>query len=714
MKQIFRVSQATNLPFEKRLPNCKTFGSLYAKYTTILGVTMIGFVSRRKALGLGFGAAIGASGASFLPLSYASAQDQGFTPPPLSAYGKLPAIEDVVLSPSGTHVALLMTKDGQRLIFDYDLETGQAAAAAIEKDKIRNLFWIDDEYILVHTTMTVRDVGRVFENSYAMALSVKQGKRRQLYTGIDGAFPHAVSGNFNRVKMEGKVRITASGYRKPDGLNQTSGGGGVSGTETYNTCLYAFSLTSDFGSKLDEGGQSIDDWAVRSDASIAARSEYDDEYKSWKLKTRDGKGWKTIYDLKVDILRPSLVGLGRTPNTVLVYYNEGEFERQYVEVSLDGTVSAPFDLEGDDHYAIYSPSTNLLLGFGNSGALKTFTYFDPAMQALPTLIEKALPHRINRIKSYADNPKKVLVYTEGNGDSGSYYFFDFDKGSYKKIGSAYPNVPEEWISNKDYYTYKAADGLEIPSFVTLPPDRDPKMCACVVMPHGGPQVMEDSSFDWMAQALTSRGYVVLQPNFRGSDGYGEEFTAKGYGEWGRKMQTDLSDGVADLVKKGIVDPKRVCIAGASYGGYAAMAGVSLQSGIYNCAVAMEGVSDPKTMLKYVLDRVGYDYDATPLRYWRRFMGDESRFDEISPLKNAQKVNVPILFTHGKDDVVVPPSESEQMHKALLSMGKSSELLLLDGDDHWMSIESSRLQLLEAMVAFIEKHNPAGPGGFSDA
>ena len=164
-------------------------------------------------------------------------------------------------------------------------------------------------------------------------------------------------------------------------------------------------------------------------------------------------------------------------------------------------------------------------------------------------------------------------------------------------------------------TYLAADGLAISGFLTLPRDLPEKNLPLVVMPHGGPAVQDTQRFDWWAQALADQGYAVLQPNYRGSD-VNFKFIEAGYGEWGRKMQTDLSDGVEYLAKAGIVDPSRVCIVGASYGGYAALAGVTLQSGIYRCAVSVAGLSDLPRMRSWTnetqLGRVS--------RYWDRFWG----------------------------------------------------------------------------------------------
>jgi len=260
-----------------------------------------------------------------------------------------------------------------------------------------------------------------------------------------------------------------------------------------------------------------------------------------------------------------------------------------------------------------------------------------------------------------------------------------------------------------YISYAAADGRTIPAYLTLPRGRTPKNLPLVVLAHGGPTAQDEPGFDWWAQALASRGYAVLQPQFRGSTGLGWEHLSAGFGQWGRKMQTDLSDGVRYLAAQGIADPKRVCIVGGSYGGYAALAGPTLDRGVYRCAVAVAPVSDPHEMLRWQRNRQ-LTSDSIALRFWARFMGvegyDDPKLSEISPAAHAARADAPILLIHGNHDTVVPISQSEDMDSALRTAGKSVSFVRLDSEDHWLSRSETREQMLQATVAFLETHNPA--------
>ena len=236
----------------------------------------------------------------------------------------------------------------------------------------------------------------------------------------------------------------------------------------------------------------------------------------------------------------------------------------------------------------------------------------------------------------------------------------------------------------------------------------PRNLPLIVLPHGGPHTRDLPGFDWLSQALASRGYAVLQPQFRGSAGFGWDLLSAGFGEFGRKMQTDLSDGVRALAAKGTIDPKRVCIVGASYGGYAAMAGATMDTGVYRCAVADAGLSDLHDFMRY-MQRRSERSDNLNVRFWDRFLGvsgtDDPALDAISPIKHVDKATIPILLIHGRDDTVVPIAQSVDMADALKEAGKQVELVKLDGEDHWLSRSETRFQMLDATVKFVEANNP---------
>lgn len=227
----------------------------------------------------------------------------------------------------------------------------------------------------------------------------------------------------------------------------------------------------------------------------------------------------------------------------------------------------------------------------------------------------------------------------------------------------------------------------------------------IVMPHGGPASYDNVGFDFMAQAFASRGYLVIQPQFRGSTGFGKKHYEAGWGQWGKGMQDDLTDAVAAYAKAGYVDTERVCIVGASYGGYAALAGAAFTPDLYQCAVSIAGVSHLPKML--AADRSRYGKKSWVLNYWNRSIldGDYDKplLKTLSPYYAADKVKIPVLLLHGEDDTVVEYEQSKLMYKAINKAKGDAQLIKLKNDDHKLQDSVTRIQAVTEMVNFVEKH-----------
>ena len=218
-------------------------------------------------------------------------------------------------------------------------------------------------------------------------------------------------------------------------------------------------------------------------------------------------------------------------------------------------------------------------------------------------------------------------------------------------------------------------------------------------------------FDWWASFLASRGYAVLQPNFRGSTGYGANWEHAGRRQWGGLMQTDVEDGVAAIVRAGIADPERVCIVGASYGGYAALAGATLTPDRYKCAASVAGVADLNELLRQREAATGHESMSSD--WLRSSIGDRDedreRLRGVSPANLAERVRIPILLIHGTDDTVVPILQSRRMLDRLHDAGKNVRFVELRGDDHWLSDAETRIQMLRELETFGGRGDRAGTG-----
>jgi dipeptidyl aminopeptidase/acylaminoacyl peptidase len=371
----------------------------------------------------------------------------------------------------------------------------------------------------------------------------------------------------------------------------------------------------------------------------------------------------------------------------------------------DGSLGTPLAEREVLEDPIDDPLTYRLIGGMHVEDAPEYLFFDPSSEDRWESIVGQFPgERVEYVSSSADF-SKVVILLEGARHGYRYLLVDFDQHRADGIGEVYRGITAPFQVRR--LTYEAADGLKIPAYLTLPAGKPEKNLPLIVLPHGGPAVRDTAEFDWWSQALADQGYAVLRPNYRGST-VTRGFLEAGFGQWGRKMQTDLSDGVRYLVKNGIADPARVCIVGGSYGGYAALAGVTLDPAVYRCAVSVAGISDLARMLKWEDDNRGVG-DRRTLRYWDRFWGvsgpKDPALDAISPIKHIDAVHVPVLLIHGRDDTVVPFDQSQVMFDALRRAGKDVQLVTLKHEDHRLSRSETRLQMLQATVAFLRAHNP---------
>lgn len=617
-------------------------------------------------------------------------------PVALDVYAALPAISSVKLSPDGSSLAYLRRSGEEAHVVVQSTAGETLLIADAGGRRARGVFWASPEHIGVRQGVIGRaeDTYTVSEFQIVDLINIRTRSTTRAMRMADRDALGAVDG-VTRGTYRGEPVLYVEGYtREPT---------------RYRVDLYRVDLETGRGRLHVAGGDWTQGFVVQRDGQVAARVDYDPRGGAWALLSRQGSGWKPLVQTTALLDQPWVGGFGRSHETLVMYSEENE---QYAikEVSLqDGTLLTPMELKRPVDSLLYG-ADGRLKGVGFIDVFREYQFFDEKLDAATQIIKSGLPGREVSLVSMDDGEEKLIFYSEGGGDSGTYYLYDSAARRLAVVGRAYPSLLGEKTADVRIVSYKAQDGLDISGYLTLPRGREPANLPLVVLPHGGPAVRDDAGFDWWAQALASRGYAVFQPNFRGSDGLGPALLEAGYGEWGRKMQTDLSDGVRHLAGRGLIDPQKVCIVGASYGGYAALAGMTLESGVYKCAVAVAPVSDLRSMLASEERFTSKGNRNSAIRYWNRFMGAEGAgdrtLDERSPARLADRVQGPILLIHGREDTTVPYDQSTRMQTALQAAGKDSRLVTLEDEDHYLSFAGTRRQMLTETVAFLEQHNPA--------
>ncbi|MET0289445.1 MAG: S9 family peptidase [Pseudoxanthomonas sp.] len=363
---------------------------------------------------------------------------------------------------------------------------------------------------------------------------------------------------------------------------------------------------------------------------------------------------------------------------------QSELVYQNASVDVDGVVTAR---RGAD-----------VIGVTFSEEKRHVIYFDPAYDRLARALAKAIPQlpMIDFTGASADG-KKLLIHAGSDADPGRYYLYDTSARSLNELLLARPELEQTTLAHVTAITYTARDGTKIPAYLTMPPGKEQAQgLPALVLPHGGPSARDEWGFDWLAQFLANQGYAVLQPNYRGSAGFGDAWLVEnGFKGW-RTSIGDVADAGKWLVSQGIASPKKLSIVGWSYGGYAALQSGVLEPGLFKAMVAIAPVTD--------LDLIKRDaYQYTSRKTVANEIGSGAHIKEGSPLQNVDRFVAPVLLFHGDTDLNVSDQHSIKMHARLKGAGKSSELVSFKGLDHGLQDADARTQMLDRISTFLQQN-----------
>ncbi|HYL72010.1 MAG TPA: prolyl oligopeptidase family serine peptidase, partial [Candidatus Dormibacteraeota bacterium] len=355
------------------------------------------------------------------------------------------------------------------------------------------------------------------------------------------------------------------------------------------------------------------------------------------------------------------------------------------------------------------PYSGAVIGVYEGGSGSGQHWLEPLAQTRFQSLAKAFPNRVVEAFGWTEDGTRTLARVSSPSLAPIYYLIDFKTHRADIAAEEFPALANATLGEFQEISYKARDGTEIVAYLTTPPGKPAGPVPLVVFPHDGPQDRDYPLFDWVAQLMATRGYAVVQPQFRGSRGFGAAFEAAGYRQWGGLMQDDLTDAVHALIERGIADPKRVCILGEGYGGYAALAGAAFTPELYTCAVSVNGIADLPALMRATVP----DYDC-PLGECRTYSVAQSQWEQRvgkthdpllaakSPVNAVSSIRIPILLLYGVH-TGVPMEQTQAMARALTAAGKNVSVVTLPSDTEWWVRSSSRVQLAQELDKFLAAH-----------
>lgn len=614
-------------------------------------------------------------------------------------YSALPGVWDASMSPSGRYVAAGCAPRGLFEVCIYDL-SGQDSirlVQEIEGSRIIGFEWASDDYLLYWISAfraEHRAIGRSEHTShrifsYSIATGASAMMMRQV-TNITGAseLPSLLTSDPGKIAME----LTVERDDRP----QT--GSRLSGRPNVRSIVYEVELeTGDLGAILQTSFSEVERYVLDAEGALLAEARYDfdrGEYSIWSNATGQ---LRRVFQADLPTGPASILGTSVDGDHLVVALPGQGLQHMALQ---DGTFSE-IEVDGramDQAGPVIDRQRNEVVGY-NIGGGQVFT--DRVLASWSAQLADILAEEDYRIIAWSSDRRKLVIEARDAGVPAVYYLLDIDAGSLNVLD--YEFGGDAAVPSRQYLTYNASDGLEIGAWLTLPVgvSSETESLPLVVLPHGGPASYDSRDFDWWSAAYAAMGYAVLQPNFRGSLGYGQAFQEAGFGGFGERMIDDIIDGAHHLQTQGIAQPGAYCVVGGSYGGYAAfMMALRDPEGV-GCLVSFAGVTDPFAFL-------GEVHSSAAVRYWEQYMG--SRFanregrETITPVDRASELELPMLVLHGDQDTVVPISQMESLRRAMRGR-ETARFETLEGQSHFFDTAQMRERMLTESGGFLLEYLP---------
>ena len=621
------------------------------------------------------------------------------------AFGVREAAGSMDLSPDGRRVVYLGAGPGRySVVLVGDLTTGEAKPIFKSDGNPESISWCafaTNERIVCRYVATRSDADLLINFGRLIALdadgsNVKElGQRSSAYDArirqFDGSIIDWLRGDNESVLMTRDFipeagKVGSNIVRDDDGLGVVKINVRTLKTDTVERASKAASYF------LSDGRGSVRLMAVAErspEGQLTGRTRY-------QYRKAGSREWQMLVDFQEDEFVPLAV--------------DASIDSLYALKKLDGRW-ALFRVRLDDSLAAELVASNpkvdiddvirfgdgeRIIGYTYVDDRRRYVYFDPEFKKLSASLSKALPQLpLVDFVDASEDGQKILLFAGSDSDPGRYFLYDKTKRSMGEVAAVRPHLAKRQLAPVKPVTYPAADSAQIPAYLTLPVGSSGKGLPAVVLPHGGPEARDEWGFDWIAQFLAARGYAVIQPNYRGSAGYGDDWLMEnGFKSW----KTSISDVAASarwLVAEGIADPNRLAVVGWSYGGYAALQSAASNPSLFKAVAAIAPVTD--------LGLLKDDYrHYSNRRVVARYIGSGPHIAEGSPLRNAAGITAPVLLVHGDFDTNVGVAHSRKMNDALRGAGKASEFIEYKGLDHQLPDSEARTQMLLKLGELLDR------------
>jgi dipeptidyl aminopeptidase/acylaminoacyl peptidase len=611
-----------------------------------------------------------------------------------------------LLSPDGNNLAVLIPRKGRFVLAVINLDSRESKVVASDPDwDIANPRWVNNSR-LVFSISKGSDATRE-ENRGGGLFAINKdatGFRKLVPTlkeAEGGNVPYTPYSVLDRVGGESNELYVVNNER---GRDADLGASDVFRMDTTNgrTKLLTFNNPGKVSSwLLDHNG------VIRVASALAADPVNKRIKQTVFHRPTEQDAWKPIYEAYMDegkVMSPLAFDFDNKTLIVAGRFNGRDKAAAHIwdfGKNVAGDMIADHPLVDIEDGLMVDFDRKKLIGVAVDAMKPETIFFDADYAKLQASLNASFP---GQLVNFQWRGKRAVVTTRGDNNVGAAYLFDTERKVLEPLYIAKPEFEGKKLSAQNPITYTARDGLSIPAYLTLPEGVAPKALPLVAYIHGGPHARDDYGYDPITQMLASRGYAVLQPQFRMSTGFGWKHHTAGWKQWGLAMQDDVTDGVANLVKQGIVDPKRVCIIGASYGGYATMYGLVKDPDLYQCGVNWVGVTDVKMLFTVAwsdmrgpyMDNLGKLMHGDPKT-------DEAYFQKSSAIENSSRIKAPVLMAYGSEDIRVPLIHGEKMRDKLLKQGNTVEWMVMIGEGHGWVKEANNIKFGESVMTFIDKY-----------